>query len=299
MRVIGWRGLQLCGLTPKRTTIRVTHPPGRVLDVTRLIDFDDRDESDDSMPNLAFVAMSTTGTSPDSHEIWELSVRLRRAEQHSRDVTCHWQLPVAQLQRADGSALHRLGFYDRHRGLAEPVAMDTELLSHRPVSLTEVTRQLASFLLDAHPVTLYPEHDQPFLATFLRRHGQPATWKPAVPVTAMAAGHAYGYAAGWNRHADITAELAQPQLLEQEPAPALVRRIDTSGYGPPWRPADLAREMGLPVSSFADTVSAAGRLMLTVTLWDAMIQPIEHQPTPSTSSPSRVGTAALPLIPSS
>ncbi|MFC7720982.1 hypothetical protein [Nonomuraea recticatena] len=274
--------------------MRVTHPLGRQLDVTRLIDVDDPDEKDTLMtnPNLAFIAMSTTGSSADSHEIWELSVQLRLDVPGSRDVVCHWQLPVAELQRADGRALHELRFYERYRGQPQPVALDVELGSHRPMVMADIARQLAAFLLDAHPVMLHPEHDQPFLAAFLRRQGQPAAWKPAVPVTALAAGAAYGYAAGWNRHVEVV----QPDLFGDDGAvSAFTRRIDTSGYGMPWRPVDLAKDMGLSPSAYADPVSAAGRLDLTVQLWDAVVQPLAPLAAPSAAAVAEASTAVISL----
>ncbi|MFI9591077.1 hypothetical protein [Nonomuraea sp. NPDC052265] len=292
MRVIGWHGLQLCGVTPSRVPMRVTHPLGRVLDVTRLIDPDDPDDKDGAMPNLAFIAMTTTGSSADTHEIWELSARLRHDARGAHDAVYHWQMPVHDLRRAEGGRLHSGGFYTRYRGFGEPAALDVELNSYRPVPMGELTRILAAFLVDAHPVMLYAEHDQPFLAALLRRNGQPAAWKSAVPLTAFAAGAAYGYAAGWNRHIDGV----QSDLLgdgETSATPTMLnRRIDTSGYGLPWHAADIATEMGLPPAVYADTVSAAGCLDLTVGLWDAIMAP----PAAPTAVPGSVAADAATTV---
>ncbi|MEV0755225.1 hypothetical protein [Streptosporangium sp. NPDC050280] len=271
MRVLGWCGLQLCGVTRSRVPVRVTHPLGRVLDVTRLADPDDPDDKDATMRHLAFIAMTTTGPSADSHEIWELSVRLRRASPGARDAVHHWQLPVQELHRGEGARLRSSGFYSRYREFGEPAALDPQLNSYRPVAVADLTRNLAAFLVDAHPVMLHPEYDQPFLGALLRRNGQPAGWKSAVPLTAFAAGAAYGYAAGWNRHVGL-----QPGLLGEEnlSRPNMLNSaIDTSEYGLPWCAVELAREMSLAPAAYADVVSAAGRLALTVALWDAIVAP--------------------------
>lgn len=265
MRVTGWDAGQLLGVTARGVAVRATHPPELLLDVTRLVDTDLTQEHDMTPapgPNLAFIALNTTGPSTEFNEIWEMSVRLLTPA--GRALEAHWQLPVIGLPRADAQRLQRTRFYDRYVRPEHPVDIDPELGTTRPSSFEEVAEALARHLVSAHPVSLAPEAELPHLSTFLRRFGQPPFWLEAVPVTALAAGVLMGYSQGWNDHTDAVAAAA----TGAQEVPGALRKPTTSWPGPPpWTPMALAARM-LPGA--ADDVTAPGRLALTVALWEAI-----------------------------
>lgn len=144
---------------------------------------------------VCFVDTETTSLDPETGEIWEVGLIVRKpitASGHTVDVEHHWFLPV-DLGRADPRSLEIGGFHDRHpHGYRFPEGDRDEGRYARKggaAGLPEFAAQFAQLTDGAHLVGAVVSFDEERLRKLLRRNGACPSWHyHIVDIEAMGVG---------------------------------------------------------------------------------------------------------------
>lgn len=179
------------------------------------------------MTTLAFIDVETTGLDPLVHEVWEVGLVLRDA--NNVDSEHLWQLPV-DLAKADARALTVGRFYERRWQQGTP--------NHSPInsaqliqsSLTRWAQHFARMTHDVHLVGANPAFDSAFLQRLLRAGGACPGWSyHLIDIEALALGWCMG--AGGDAHA---VNRPHPDWAPQ----------------PPWKSNELSIAVGVDPGEF-------------------------------------------------
>lgn len=217
-----------------------------------------------------FIAASTTGPSPNRHEMWEIAAIVRGHRDPQNDGEWLWQLRT-NLSAAQPDALSASGYYTRsHRALRNGSAA-LELASprwgkdvapgvpgeQRTKPAPYVSEQLAGLIADAHLVGVRPWHTERFLHQLLRTNHQcPTNRRHVIDVETLAVGYMHGLDAGYADSFD----------------PAVIKHAE-----PPWNIAALSAVIG--VEPTADQPTALGTARWALRTYDA----VTADPAPDTT----------------
>lgn len=195
------------------------------------------------MSSLAFIDIETTGLDPNIHEIWEVAAIVRQED--GCEVSCTWQLPVQDLDRADPIALDMTGFYNRRNIADEQIPLDI------------FCKQFAQITDGTHLIGAVVSFDEERLRRLFYQQSVRHKWHyHIIDVEALLAGHIMGM----TESRDDFRGSNETRLEMREVAK------------PPWKSDKLSSIVGIDPKQF-ERHTAMGDALWAKAIYDSVMNP--------------------------